>query len=87
MRSHGFRGYPAAIERVLIEGLGQIDRKEALVFHAGTVLKDGRYYTNGGRVLGITALGADRKDARERAYHAAAKVRFEGVQYRTDIAE
>jgi len=81
-------GYPGNYEKgILIEGLEQIDRNEAFVFHAGTALKDGRHYTNGGRVLGVTALGTDRKEAREKAYRWAAKVRFDGVHYRTDIAK
>ncbi|HZX47562.1 MAG TPA: phosphoribosylglycinamide synthetase C domain-containing protein, partial [Clostridia bacterium] len=64
-----------------------VDRDGVLVFHAGTVLKNGRHYTNGGRVLGIAALGSDRKEAREKAYRSAARVHFEGVQYRKDIAK
>lgn len=81
-------GYPGSYKKgVPIEGLDTVDRDGVLVFHAGTVLKDGRHYTNGGRVLGIAALGSDRKEAREKAYRSAARVYFEGVQYRKDIAK
>jgi phosphoribosylamine--glycine ligase len=59
---------------------------EALVFHAGTKRVDGRLVTAGGRVLGITALGADVRAARERAYAAAEKIVFDGAHYRRDIA-
>ncbi len=56
------------------------------VFHAGTSLQDGRIYTAGGRVLGVTARGADLQEAVQRAYEAAGKIRFEGMHYRKDIA-
>lgn len=80
-------GYPGRYRRgCLIEGLEQAAAHKAYAFHAGTKLMEGKYYTNGGRVLGITALGPSRDQARERAYRAVAKVRFEGVQYRKDIA-
>jgi len=58
----------------------------AIVFHAGTALKDGSVVTSGGRVLAVTALGADLETAVARAYEAVAQIRFEGAQYRTDIA-
>ncbi|MFC0213387.1 phosphoribosylamine--glycine ligase [Paenibacillus chartarius] len=79
-------GYPGAYKKGLpIEGLGDV--RDALVFHAGTaVAEDGRIVTNGGRVLGITGLGRDIREARERAYAEADKIRFEGKHYRTDIA-
>jgi phosphoribosylamine--glycine ligase len=61
--------------------------RDAFVFHAGTVIgEDDRLVTNGGRVLGITGLGRDIREARERAYAEADKVRFEGKHYRSDIA-
>ncbi len=56
------------------------------VFHAGTRRLDGRLVTAGGRVLGVTALGADVRAAREKAYAAVGKIEFEGAQYRKDIA-
>jgi phosphoribosylamine---glycine ligase len=61
------------------------DEPDMHVFHAGTALKDGQVVTSGGRVLCVTALGDKVKMAAERAYAAAAKVRFEGMQFRRDI--
>jgi phosphoribosylamine--glycine ligase len=58
---------------------------DAMVFHAGTRLQDGRLVTSGGRVLCVTALGENLRMARRRAYEAAAMVRFDGAQFRKDI--
>ncbi len=55
------------------------------VFHAGTALRDGQLVTAGGRVLGVTAIGADIKAAIGRAYEAAGKICFEGMHFRKDI--
>jgi phosphoribosylamine--glycine ligase len=55
------------------------------VFHAGTALEGKKVVTSGGRVLCVTALGDSLKLARKRAYGAAASIRFEGMQMRTDI--
>ena len=57
----------------------------AVVFHAGTRSEAGTLVTSGGRVLGLTATGADLRDAREHAYAAAASVHFEGMFFRRDI--
>jgi phosphoribosylamine--glycine ligase len=56
------------------------------VFHAGTVLRDGRVVTAGGRVLAVSALGNGLAEARDRAYAAASLISFEGMHYRRDIA-
>jgi phosphoribosylamine--glycine ligase len=56
------------------------------VFHAGTALKDGQIVTNGGRVLGVTALGKDLKSAQSSAYTAVEKIHFDGAHFRRDIA-
>ncbi|NBV21806.1 MAG: phosphoribosylamine--glycine ligase [Proteobacteria bacterium] len=56
------------------------------VFHAGTAPKDGQVVTNGGRVLGVTALGKDLRTAQTAAYAAVEKIHFEGAQFRRDIA-
>jgi phosphoribosylamine--glycine ligase len=69
-----------------IEGIAEAEASGALVFHAGTALRDGRLVTNGGRILNVTAVGADVADARERAYAAVEKISFTGMSYRTDIA-
>lgn len=58
---------------------------DVMVFHAGTALKDSKIVTNGGRVLGVTALGTDIQDAIDRAYMAVSKIRWDGVHYRKDI--
>lgn len=58
-----------------------------LVFHAGTTKKDTTVVTNGGRVLGITALGNDLNAARKQAYAAIENIKFNGMQYRSDIGE
>ena len=77
-------GYPGSYQKGLpIGGLEQVT--DAVVFHAGTAKKDGRYVTAGGRVLGVTALGKDIAQAREKAYGEVKKIRFDGAQYRTDI--
>lgn len=80
-------GYPGSYPKgVPISGLESVSEDEALVFHAGTASKDGQFVTNGGRVLGIVGRGAGIAEARERAYAAAAKIKFEGKMNRTDIA-
>jgi phosphoribosylamine--glycine ligase len=79
-------GYPGSYKKGLpITGLESVPTDALKVFHAGTTLRDGRTVTNGGRVLGITAVGADLKVARELAYAAAKKITFEGAHYRADI--
>jgi phosphoribosylamine--glycine ligase len=80
-------GYPGAyVTGKVITGLEEIDDPEVIVFHAGTRAESGQVFTAGGRVLGVTGLGADLREARERAYAAVARIRFEGARYRTDIA-
>jgi phosphoribosylamine--glycine ligase len=56
-----------------------------LVFHAGTSRKNNQVVTDGGRVLGVTALGRDIRDAIAGAYRAVKKILWEGAHYRTDI--
>ncbi|MBW5445696.1 phosphoribosylamine--glycine ligase [Cohnella sp. CFH 77786] len=80
-------GYPGAYPKGLpIEGLESVADQDALVFHAGTALKEGRFVTNGGRVLGVVGRGRGIAEARDRAYAAADRIRFEGKINRTDIA-
>jgi phosphoribosylamine---glycine ligase len=81
-------GYPGTFEAgKKIFGLDEADRVEGTkVFHAGTTAHDNAYFTSGGRVLGITSRGPELSTAVERAYSAAAKIGFEGAQYRKDIA-
>ena len=80
------RGYPASSSSGdVITGLDALP-PGAEAFHAGTAERDGDVVTAGGRVLGITALGADRASARAAAYAAADMVAFDGSQRREDIA-
>ena len=59
--------------------------EDAIVFHAGTKLDNGRLVTSGGRVLGVTALGKDISEARVKAYSAVEKIHFDNAHYRRDI--
>ena len=72
----------------VIHGVHDADRLEGVdVIHAGTAVDDeGRLVTAGGRVLAVTAVGADVADARARAYEGVAKIRIDGGHHRTDIA-
>ena len=82
-------GYPGAYETGKpIEGLDAVaDLDGVVAFHAGTALETGRVVTAGGRVLAISALGADLVAARRRAYEACELVTFPGRHLRTDIAK
>ena len=82
-------GYPVSYEKGFpIEGLENFEGKEGYyVFHAGTALKDGKIVTNGGRVLGVTAKGADLKEARKNAYEATEWIQFENKYMRHDIGK
>jgi phosphoribosylamine---glycine ligase len=80
--------YPAATDSGSpIEGVDAAEATGALVFHAGTALRDDRLVTNGGRILNVTACGESVADARERAYSAAGLISFPGMRYRRDIAQ
>ena len=83
------KGYPGPYEKgKKITGLDSIkDKKDVVVFHAGTGLKNGDVVTSGGRVLGVTALGKDVKAAQENAYKAIEEIDFEGMYYRKDIGD
>jgi phosphoribosylamine--glycine ligase len=81
-------GYPGSYAkgRVItgLEAANALPRTK--VFHAGTVVKGGQIVTNGGRVLGVTALGRDLKSAIAAAYEAVGKIHFDGAHFRNDIA-
>ena len=86
MASGGYPGHYA--KGKAIRGLAEAAKlPHTKVFHAGTALADGQIVTNGGRVLGVTALGRDVKAAQTAAYVALEKIFFEGAQFRRDIAE
>ena len=82
-------GYPLSYEKgKVIRGLENFEGKDdRFCFHAGTKLSDGEVLTNGGRVLGITALGSDLKEARKKAYEATEWVQFENKYMRHDIGK
>jgi phosphoribosylamine---glycine ligase len=69
-----------------IDGIEAAEESGALVFHAGTALKEDRLVTNGGRILSVTATGDSVVQARERAYAACERISFSGMRYRKDIA-
>ncbi len=81
-------GYPGSYPKgKAISGIDAANElPDAKVFHAGTALKDGLIVTNGGRVLGVTALGKDLKAAQAAAYAAVEKIHFDGAHFRRDIA-
>lgn len=83
------KGYPVQYEKGYeIRGLERFkDRKDCFVFHAGSKFADGKIVTNGGRVLGVTALGKDLKEARANAYHATEWVDFDNKYCRRDIGK
>lgn len=69
-----------------IKGIQEAEASGALVFHAGTAVRNGRLVTNGGRILNVTARGETLADARAGAYAACEQIRFPGMRYRSDIA-
>jgi phosphoribosylamine--glycine ligase len=80
-------GYPGEYETGYeIDGLEALEKaKDVCVFHAGTKSADGRIVTSGGRVLNVTALGYDIKDAIDKCYNAVNLIEFEGMHFRRDI--
>lgn len=84
MASGGYpESYKKGIEMFGLDDKGQVEG--ATVYHAGTKYENGKFYTNGGRVLGVTASGKTLDDALNNAYNAVKKISFEGAHYRTDI--
>ena len=77
-------GYPGSYEKgKKISGIENVD-KDIIVFHNGTKKSDA-LYTNGGRVLSVTALGKNLEEAREKAYANVEKIKFDGAYFRKDI--
>lgn len=77
------KGYPGSYEKgYLIEGLEDVD---GIVYHMGTKLDDGKYYTNGGRVLIVVAKGNTLLEAQQNANREASKIKSSNLFYRTDI--
>jgi phosphoribosylamine--glycine ligase len=77
-------GYPESYKKGYPISFGDVD-SDVVVFHAGTKVSDGVFYTNGGRVLGVTAKGATIDEARKKAYANVEKIHFTDMAYRTDI--
>ncbi|MBP8912702.1 MAG: phosphoribosylamine--glycine ligase [Phycisphaerae bacterium] len=82
-------GYPGEYQKgKVVTGLKEAAQLEdVMVFHAGTKLRDGNVFTNGGRVLGVTAIGETIAAAKARAYEAVDRIHFEGAYWRRDIAD
>jgi len=82
-------GYPAAYRKGLeIQGLDRDgQRGDAVVYHAGTALREDRFLTNGGRVLGVTAMAPTLDEALNKAYAAVEKIDFPDAHYRRDIGK
>ena len=80
-------GYPESYKKgIEMSGLDEKGGVEgAIVYHAGTKLENGKFYTNGGRVLGVTAVDDTLEGALKKAYEAVEKISFEGAHYRKDI--
>ncbi len=86
MASGGYPGtYKKGKEIIGLEETNSLP--ETVVFHAGTKKENGKILTNGGRVLGVTALGTNIKEAIDNAYKAVEKISFEGMQFRKDIGK
>lgn len=83
------QGYPGTYEKgKIISGLEEAAKiPNTYIFHAGTALKEGKIVTNGGRVLGVTALGDNIAEAINQAYKAVEKISWDGVYYRRDIGQ
>ncbi len=79
-------GYPGDYQKGQSISIGS-PTDDAIIFQAGTTLKDGQLVTDGGRVLGVTALGANFRESIDRAYAAVDTVQFEGMYYRRDIGD
>jgi phosphoribosylamine--glycine ligase len=82
LAAHGYPGTPRKGDAIV--GL-PIDSEAAMVFHAGTETSEGATRTSGGRVLCVTALSENPRAARQAAYDMIQSIRFDGMQYRTDI--
>ena len=80
------KGYPGSYEKGNeITGVNLNENQQAMVFHAGTKLDNGKVLTNGGRVLGVTALGLNINQAIKNAYSVVDKIKWDGIHFRKDI--
>ena len=79
-------GYPGSPTKGMPITLPEVHTQKTQIFYAGTAIQREQLVTNGGRVFGISAQGADIAEAREQAYSLLEKVRFQGKHFRSDIA-
>ena len=77
-------GYPESYKKGVPITIGKLP-DDITLYHAGTAIKDGKLVTSGGRVIGVTAKGADIEEARKKAYAAIEHIHFDGMFYRRDI--
>ncbi|OGI85777.1 phosphoribosylamine--glycine ligase [Candidatus Nomurabacteria bacterium RIFCSPLOWO2_01_FULL_39_17] len=82
-------GYPGNYEKgKVISGIEDAEKNtDVVIFHAGTKTENGKLITNGGRVLGVSAIGKNLEEALATAYNAVSKIKFDGMQYRKDIGK
>lgn len=81
-------GYPASHSSgEVISGIEDAKKAGCLVFHAGTIKKNGEYVVNGGRVLNVVALADTLAEAKAKAYEGVSRISWRGMQYRHDIAD
>lgn len=86
MASGGYpKSYAKGIEMHGLDGNGQTEG--VFVYHAGTKYENGKFYTNGGRVIGVTAVGGDLRSALDTAYKAVSGIDFDKAHYRRDIGK
>ena len=86
MASGGYpKKYPTGLEIIGLDDMGQTEG--AFIYHAGTKFTDGKFYTAGGRVLGVTATGETLTAALNKSYAAVSKINFENAHYRKDIGK
>ncbi len=78
-------GYPGSYEKG--QSINGLDQTDALIFHGGTKLEDGKVVTNGGRVLTVVTLDDRISTARDRTYKNIEKINFNKMMYRSDIAK
>lgn len=82
------KGYPDSYPKnEPIVGIESVNNERVFVFHAGTKMENNKILTNGGRVLGVTALGITLQDAISNAYDAVNKISWQSKYYRTDIGK
>lgn len=80
-------GYPGKYEKGKEITGNLYNRDDIIIFHAGTEKRDGKLYTAGGRVLGVTGIGSTLSLAKKKAYQALSEIKFDGIYFRTDIGD